>query len=229
MMKIANRADYVVTTTAVANADARRLTTVANFKAALDLETSAADDTEIASLVYRVSDLIARECGLVETAGGERPTFGNERLTATWWQTGAYRGNLLHLPWRVPVSSITSIVEDGVTLTVSTDYILKSSTPGILVRMDDGIPTAWSSAQIVGVFNAGWTLPTNVPPDVEAAAIEQMRAIWYGRDRDPNLRSESVPDVYTGTWSVGGGDTRGDAALLPQVIETMTPYWNPAR
>jgi hypothetical protein len=221
--------DLVVTTTAVASDAARALTTLANFKAAANITASTAEDSLIGQLIARTSDLLARECGLVETAGGERPTFGNEKLTATWLDGFSYRGHTLVLPWRVPATEITSVVEDGVTLVAGTDYVLVDSRPGRLLRLEDSRRSFWSAATIVVVFKAGWTLPASVPPEVEAAAIEQMRAAWFARARDPNVLSEQVPDVYSATYSVGGGETMGDDVVLPQVLTALTPYWNPAR
>jgi len=229
MPRLANRPDLVVTTTAVSAGEAnRRLTTAAIFRASTGIGV-AGDDTEIEKAIDRVSELLVRECGLVETAGGERPTFRNERLTATWYETGYCRGDVLNLPWRVPVTGLTSVVENGVTLTANTDFVQIDAKPGRLRRLSAGQPTLWSSSGIVVVFNAGWSAVTDVPPLVEAAVLEQVKAQWLARKRDPLLRSIAVPDFASASYSVGGGDSMGDAAILPQVLSAMVPYWNPAR
>lgn len=220
MSRLANTADLLATTAAVASSGARWLTTRTNVKAAMRI-TNTDYDTLIDLLIPQASALIVGGCGLAVDKAGSIPSFGLETLVATYRERGLDRGEALTLPWRVPVASITSIVEDGSTLVAGTDYELVSVRPGKIRRLTDGSPTWWSSAAIVVTFTAGWSLPGSVPPDMEAAAIEQVRAMVHAADRDPAIRSENTPDVAAVSYALPGGDTF-KGVLLPQVLANLS-------
>lgn len=226
MARMADTPDLLETTSAAASA-ARWLTTRANVKTAMRL-TSTDDDGYIDFLIPRVSALIVGACGLATDAAGAVPTFGLETLRSTFRARGCARGELLTLPWRVPVAGIAACVEDGATLVANTDFELVSTKPGKLRRLSDGYPTCWSAATIVVTFTAGWALPEAVPPDMEAAAIEQIRAMVFASRRDPAIRSESVPDVASKSYALPGGDTL-KGAIFPQVVDALAAagYLNP--
>lgn len=222
------RAPLFEVVTAAADPAARRLTTKENVKAVLR-ETGNDDDTLIDQYIDRVSARAAAFCRLAR-AGTSVPTFGAETLRATWYaESGCYYRDVdqLILPWRTPVSAISSVVEDGTTLTADTDYKLLGG--GLLQRLDSVTfaPKLWSGGKIVVVYVAGWALPGSVPVDVESAIIDQCKAAFLGTDRDPTIRSEGKPDVGTISYSVPGGDTiKGD--LLPHVQAILVPYQDPA-
>jgi hypothetical protein len=236
--------DLLETVTPVANAAARQLTTTANVKAMLGI-TDSSTDTIINSLIDRATGQMADYCKLARDVVGNRPTFGTEVLRATWYpahfhpQFGPYRGNnnpdswrrgpSLYLPWRVPISLIDSVTEDGTTLTLGTDYKFTGGFSGELKRFDgDGAtPKHWSHLEVVVQFESGWSLPASVPPEVEAACIEQVRYVFLGRQRDRSVRSEAVPDLATIAYSVPGGDVMGASGLLPDVRDALEPYRNP--
>lgn len=226
-------ADLLETTTAAAATTAARdLTTTTAVKLALKI-TVTDNDTLIAALITRASRLIADYCRLAKDAAASAPTFSRETLRATYYaDTCATRGPELFLPWRLPVSSIDSVVEDGTTLTVSTDYVLLGSMPGRLRRVSSDVATPWSAAKIVVVFKAGFsataTLSANVDPSIEAAAIEQVKGMLFGASRDPSIRSENVPDLASVSYSVPGGDVMGASVLLPAVRDMLAPWRNPA-
>lgn len=226
-------ADLLTTTTAAASTTAARdLTATATVKTALKI-TDTDSDTLIAALITRASGLIVDYCRLAPDAAGGIPTFSRETLVATWQaEVSGYRGIDLFLPWRLPVYSIDSVVEDGTTLTVSTDYVLMHSRAGRLRRVSSDAPTYWSSAKIVVTFKAGFsasaTLAANVEASLEAAAIEQVKGMLYGANRDPQIRSENVPDVGAVSFSVTGGDIMGASVLLPAVRDMLALWRNPA-
>ncbi len=214
---------------AASNTTARSLTTSANVKTALKI-ADAASDTLIDALIPRVSALVVSWCRLAADDAGSVPTFGRETLRATWQASCHGRGCDLWLPWRLPVSSIDSVTEDGTALTVTTDYVRVGARPGRLRRVSDGEPTYWSPAKIIVEFKAGFASPAadNVDATIEAAVIEQIKAMLLGADRDPAIRSVSSPDVASETYSVTGGDVMGASVLLPTVRDMLAPWRNPA-
>lgn len=226
-------ADLLQTTTPAADdATNRNLVSRATVKTALNISNTDSDAL-IDALLPRVSALIVAGCRLARDGAGSKPTFARETLTATW-HADSYmlRGSELILPWRVPVYSIDSVVEDTTTLTVTTDYLLAGSKPGRLRRVSSEVPVEWSTAKIVVVYKAGFSvttsLATNIDPTIEAAAIEQIKGMLFAADRDPAIRSESSPDLASVSYSVTGGDVMGASVLLPAVRDMLAPWRNPA-
>lgn len=209
--------------TAAADVAARRLTTAAYVAATM---TAPPSNTVLESYIDEVSAKLAQYCGLASNAGGTPPTFASEALRATWFNTSGSRDTRLLLPWRVPVTTITSVIEEGVTLVADTEYRIL---PGaMLLRLSSDTPIEWSTGKIVVLYTAGWaaTLSTNAPADIQSAVAEQVKYRAWSTDRDPALRSESEPDVYTGAWSVPGGDSIGRSGFLLQVEAAFAPYRN---
>lgn len=209
-------------TSAAATAAARRLTTAAKVQAVL-FGGGATDTALIEAMIDRVSARAARHCNLAKDAIGTPPTFGRETCRATWSADRCDREIELFLPWRVPVSTISSVVEDGVTLSAA-GYRLRGG--AILERMDGDTPVTWSSGKIVVTYVTGWQLENadQVPPDLEAAVIDQVKVAYQSRARDLTLRSEQVPDVYSATYSVAGGDSISSEGLLAHVEAALADY-----
>ena len=223
-------ADLLEVTSAAASTDAaRNLTTTASVKTALKI-TDSASDTLIDALIPRASKLIVEDCRLARSAAGEVPTFARETLRATWDITTKSRGTDLWLPWRPPLSSVTSVVDDTTTLTVSTDYVVRGSGRStFLRRVSSDVPVNWSCNKIVVTWVAGFAsvMSTNIDKDLEAAAIEQVKGMFYAANRDPAIRSESSPDLAAVSYSVPGGDVMGANVLLPSV-RSMLAGWRGA-
>ncbi len=213
---------FEVTSTEVVVAS-RRLTTAAAVRAALK-DTSSTYDTLIESIIDRVSADCVNFCNLARDIGGKQPTFVSETLRATWLITNCGRDHELLLPWRAPVTAITSVVEDGVTLT-SADYQLTAG--GILERISNDAPMPWSTGKIVVVYVAGVTAGT-IPPELEGKVIDQVKMLYLGTDRDGALRSEAVPDVYQASYGVIGGDSISESGLLKSLEHALAPYIGPA-
>ncbi|HQR87691.1 MAG TPA: hypothetical protein PLH31_00100 [Caulobacter sp.] len=206
--------------TPVSNAAARRLTTAEKVQAALRL--GSVDSTLIESIIDAVSGECVRFCNLARPATGGVPTFGQEALRATWLVTALYRGSVLILPWRTPVATVDSVVEDGTTLALNTDFRLVCG--GMLERMTDDAPVSWSPGKIVVSWTAGWSLPTEVPAELEGQVIEQVKMKYLATDRDPALRSENTPDVWSGSYAVAGGDSIGESGLLKSLEAALSPF-----
>lgn len=215
---------FEVVTPAAAGA-ARRLTTAARVRAALRV-TATSDDALIESLIDRASGMAASYCRLARDQLGAGPTFGAETLQATWYaEAGTVRrGSRLVLPWRVPVTAVDSVAEAGTTLSADADYRLMGG--GLLQRLGDDALRAWSNDKIVVVYSAGWALPDGVPAEVEGPLIEQAKLAYLGTDRDPGVRSETVPDVHQVQFNVAGGDAIGESGLLKSLESALAPFRN---
>lgn len=209
--------------TPAASAAARRLTTAAYAGATMSEPPS---DSILESYIDEVSAKAAQYCGLAIDTAMTPPTFASETLRATWFAADCYRDSKLLLPWRVPVTSITSVVENGVTLTASDDYRLIGGATLLRLCGDGETPSFWSTAKIVVVYVAGWaaTLSSNAPADLQAAVAEQVKYRALAIPRDSAIRSEAVPDVYSATYALPGGDNVGASGLLIQVEAALAPY-----
>lgn len=218
---MADRPIFEVVTPAV-SAEARRLCTVAAVEAVMedaDIPNTAA---EIEAHIDAVSAQMARLAGLAADAAGTVPTFASEVCRATWYAAPCSRGVRLLLPWRVPVTAIVSVVEDGVTLSAGTDFVLEPA--GMILRLASDCPSCWSSAKIVINFTAGWTLPSGAPPELSAACAQQVKYAIMAKDDDPALRSYTVNDIRSETFNVPGGDSITKSGLLVQVDAALAPY-----
>lgn len=223
--------DLLETVSAASSSDAERnLTTSAAVKTALRITTTDTDSL-IGDLIPRVSQLITDHCRLSRDGAGAAPTFARETLRATWYPMAATcRGPELFLPWRLPLFSVDSVVEDGASLTLGTDYVLTGARPGRLQRLSSDRPVDWSAAKIVVAFKAGFasTMSANIDKGLEAAAIEQLRGWVFGANRDPTIRSVNSPDIGAESYSVPGGDVIGNFVLYPQVRDMLAAWRNPA-
>lgn len=222
--------DLLETVLAAASSDTERnLTTSTAVKTALQIADTDSD-TLIADLIPRVSQLVTDHCRLARDAVGSKPTFARETLRATWYASvdGICRGAELYLPWRLPLHSVDSVVEDGETLTAGTDFIVTGARPVRLQRMSGDTPTEWAAAKIVVTFKAGFAsiMSGNVDKALEAACIEQMRAMVMAADRDPMIVGESVDGVGTVTYARSGGEATA-RALLPAVRDMLAAWRNP--
>lgn len=206
--------------TPTVSAVARRLTTAAKVQLALRLGTD--DTTLIESIIDAVSGECVRFANLARSASGTVPTFGQEVLRATWLSAEMDRGSVLILPWRTPIATVGSVVEDGIGLAMNTDFRLVGG--GMLERMADDTVVCWSPGKIVVSWTAGWSLPAEVPAELEGQVIEQVKMKYLATDRDPALRSENTPDVWSGSYAVAGGDSIGESGLLRSLEVALSPY-----
>lgn len=224
MPPLANAAGLLETVTSEADASKRWLTTRAAVKASL-LIGDTTKDALIDLLIPRVSALIAKECFLARDNAGGVASFARETLRATWFPTLGERGPVLALPWRVPVTEIVGVTRDDEALGEG-EYRLVSAVPGRLQFLFDGRPACWSGQKIAAEFKAGFSLPGDVPADLEAATIEQVKAMLMATDRDPAIRSVNSPDIGAESYALPGGDTF-KGMLMPQVVDAISAYRDP--
>ncbi len=196
------------------------LTTLTRAKEELGVTSSVSDGT-IASWIHEVSSQIASACGR---------TFGLERLQETFDPSGPHhwqhhyqgRSEVLRLS-RWPVTEIESITVNGVLLDPS-EYMV-DYTNGLIFRVTE----RWRG-QTVAIFKAGYELITDLPYDVEAAALRLLhyhQASSGSSGRDPFLRSKTIQDV--GQWAYfDRTQMSGKSGGLPSdVADLLQPYMVP--
>lgn len=170
------------------------LTTLATLKSELGI-TGSGSDTRLSLLITQVS-------AAIESFLDRR--LERRSVTDVFVQP---RRTLYLSAW--PVVSVTSVVENGLTLTTD-EYVIDTDagiiTPplyGVGYGSPWGYRTYWSSATVV--YTAGYILPGNVganlPGDIERAALDLAIRSFHGAGRDPTLRSEVVPGVIEQSWS----------------------------
>lgn len=204
-------------------ATSRWLVTLADLKVRLGI-TGSGDDAELARVIRARSEAIYGWCGVAADQLGRR-TLVRETMTVELLRDGDGRGTTIRLPWRIPVGAVSNIVEDGATL-LETQYRVHAMT-ALVERIDPdrSAPCCWSAGPVTITYQAGW-LPadaedpaTDLPADLQDAALQECAAAWRGRRRDPGLRSEDVPDVYSYTVAFGQGGTRD--TLLPETESVL--------
>jgi hypothetical protein len=95
--------------------------------------------------------------------------------------------------------------------------------PDFIVRHDvahldrrhriSGTLRSWSSVPIVIEYQGGFA---SIPNDVQDAAIQLVKARWFARKRDPNVRSENIEGVYQADYWYGTGP--GGPGDLPNFV-----------
>src|SRR5690606_11809829 len=96
------------------------------------------------------------------------------------------------------------------------DYELDPTT-AILSRVYAGRSAYWSAGRIVVVYSAGWAV---VPDELKQAAAMWVHSLYHRAGRDPLLRSEEVPDVYSASFAVAAD------AMPAGVAAMLDPYRN---
>ena len=156
-------------------------------------------------------------------------TFGLESVTETWrlplWKQlqPAFAAAARELKLRrFPVTVISTLAEDGVSL----DASLYESDPsvGLLWRLNEqDRRIAFQAFNRIDVaYTAGYQLPDSAPPALQQACTVLLKHRWAARDRDPTLRQESVPNVYEAQYWVGSAGENG--ALPPEVVDLVNPF-----
>lgn len=177
-------------------------------------ETSTTYDTQIDTHIHQESARIVGYCNR---------EFASEKVTDKFRPARARCVEALWLS-RVPVGTIHSVVVDGETVDAA-EYEVDAPS-GELWRLDtSGYRTYWSWSTLIAVqHTSGYTLLTTLPHDVERACIEQVKAQFRSRLRDPTVRSENAPGLGQMAYSVPGGDSFGSSGLTLAVEGMLAPY-----
>jgi hypothetical protein len=74
---------------------------------------------------------------------------------------------------------------------------------GQLTRIDlDGYARKWPGLPLTVQYQAGFT---TIPPPLQDCAIQLVKARWFARQRDPNVKSENIEGVYSASYQFGTG------------------------
>jgi uncharacterized phiE125 gp8 family phage protein len=195
------RSRVVVTT----EANETKLTTLARVKAELGI-TDGSKDTILNYKIDEASSDIEAYLGY---------SVKRETVTEEFWQSlSQWEEPEYLLLDRTPVGSITSVTVDGVAVE-STEYRLDSET-GALFRLDSsGYPTRWCIAKLASiVYAGGYLLPgesgRNLPPAIEAAAVDLVQSFWFAKGRDGLVKEEEIPGVLRQSFWVGAVGQAGE-------------------
>src|ERR1043165_7073090 len=180
-----------VITTVITPATDFDLTTVEYVLDDLD-EDDSSSETLIKRWITQASKAAARYCKRVFVVETVKDEFWTRR--GDYWTRMQTRcDSILQLSrWPIKAGTTPTVVEDGVTLTATTDFRINFDT-GQLLRMDgSGNAIEWRGRVIAVTYDAGYE---TIPEDLADAVLRLVRARWFARGRDPNLRQESIPDL----------------------------------
>jgi hypothetical protein len=160
------------------------LTTVAAVKAFGNITTSA-DDSLLAALVGRASDIIRGYCARDITQGAYVETIdggGSSAWMATQW----------------PVTAVSSVTVNGNAIPASTG----PTTGGYAFSPDKVVLRGYrfdrGALNVTIAYTAGMAI---VPDEIEHVAILTALDAYRGRERDGAIRSESEPGVYSASYA----------------------------
>lgn len=189
------------------------LLTAAELRAAAGLAVGdTSQDTTLTALGLQVSATLARRCGVADD-GVNVPTLLSETCSEVFRLPK--KREQIRLARR-PVSAITSVVEEGTTLT-GTDYEVSKPT-GLFSRIAGDRPICWPCGKITVVYVAGLASAT---PDLKLAASKLTTALFTETARDPSLKRERVDDISEREYWVSPSD---DPLLTAEIDDLLTPY-----
>lgn len=196
-------------------ASSRALLTIEQLRAVAGV-TGNAQDAVLEDIGLRVSDQIAEFCRVA--GDGVTPvTLLRETVVETFRLNESVDSLLLA---RRFVSSVSSVVEDGVT--TETDEYEVDPGAGILYRLYDDERVYWPAGKIVVTYVAGFA---TVPSALVTAAMRLVQLSLSQTSRDPlarseRIRTEGVEEIQTDYW-VGPLD---NAAIPSDVADLLSPY-----
>lgn len=179
-------------------------------------------DTQLKRLNSAVAATLTAECKIA-AASAVQATLRSETLTE---ELRPLYTRLRHEPApsvlqlaRRPIISVTSVVENGVTLD-DTGYRIQGS-KGQIIRLSAGNDGHWAYAPITATYVAGWA---TVPDLLKQAAERLARDWWFESQRDPSLKSKEIAGIgsFAYRWS-----STSDAALPQDVLDLLAEYRNP--
>lgn len=182
------------------------LTTVAKVKDRLGI-TVATFDTKIGLMIAEASAFCAHYCDRV---------FARETVSEAFRLADDVDALILS---RYPVVSITSTTVNGEVL--AAEYYELDKEKGLLYRLSGSSRICWPDARLSTIlYVAGYTLPTDVPKDLEEACIELVKSAYSASTRDPMAKRIEIPDVETIDYWVGGIGEKS-FGLPPKVKTTL--------
>jgi uncharacterized phiE125 gp8 family phage protein len=197
--------------TVVTPADTYDLTVLATVKSRLGI-TDDGEDATLSDFIVKQSRVAAKWCGRV---------FAREDLQEVFRRVA--RDSLTLARW--PVTTISSIVADDVTLTAD-DWEMDAASGQVFRLSSNGDRRRWWARKITVLYTAGYALLEELPDDIEEAVILMIAGAYAERGKDPAVKSETVDGIgKTDFWV---GDVPGEFVRgLPLAIASMLePYIN---
>lgn len=181
------------------------LTTITTAQREMDLDQ--ADLDGVPELIAAASEIVAQHCGRLNAA--KQSEFGAQTVVQT--ERGVSRDCIVLDRDLKP--AITSVVEDGATLTAA-DYELDGS---LLYRLSDDTRTAWCAEKVVITYTTGWTLLGGMPQPIEQATLKTLAALIAGRGENPMERRYD-----NGLVSILYRDAVG--GMPPEAAQLLAPW-----
>lgn len=210
-------APIVTVTTAAETYD---LTTLARVKLELGI-TDGSKNELLTDLIKETSAIISEYCGRVfasETVEEKFFPFRDDEPRVI----SAGPKKLQVARW--PISAVASLTENGTVLVEDTDFIVDYKN-GQLIRLGgDGYPGLWPTSPIVVDYTGGYLLLPSLPRGIERACIEFVRLKYYATKRDPLVKQESIPEVYSATYAVS---ETGAAPIPPSIAGLIAIHRTP--
>jgi hypothetical protein len=199
--------------TVTTEAESQDLTALGTVKAELGILDGSKDEP-LTTFIHQASAIAARYCNRV---------FGQETVTETFRLVGCRPSLSLT---RYPVASVSSVIEGptGSTTTLDTDEYEVDADSGLLYRLSDDCRIDWSATKYVVTYAGGYELLADLPQDIERGVIEIVKLLYHAAARDPLVKSESVSDLGSQDFWVGGF---GNDALPPKVTALLDYYRRP--
>lgn len=214
------------------------LLTIDELRAAAGVTDDSRDD-ELLALADQIYEQLAIFCKL-RRDGIIPPTFRVETVKDTfrllrWHENPSPEVLVLS---RRPIISITSVVEDDVTLTSVTDFEF-NSIAGLLARVNNDYPWRWHYHKVVVTYTAGWeTVPAALKMAAQALFKDQLSAGASSSiaSASGNLTEIEVPGVLrkrfdtrsssSSSSSDSGSDSAALASVSAQIRALLGPYIN---
>lgn len=192
--------------TVVDSADSYDLTVLETVRAELGI-TDHSEDVNLTRWIRQASGAISAYCG--------GRVFAKETVSETFRAESCVNALILS---RTPIASVTSVDENGSTLD-ATEYEVISGT-GLLRRLSNDALAYWSHGKITVVYSGGYTLLTDLPYEIERAAIVLVTQYRASAQRDPQLRSESSDGLGSSSYFDGAYN----GGMAPEVRGLLSGY-----
>lgn len=195
------------------------LLTAAELRTAIGLTAAdGSQDTKLNEIGPRAFAAITRACR-VAADGIKVPTLRAETCVDTYRFKSMQTSLVLT---RRPIASITSVVENDVTLE-ATDFE-REDAAGILKRLSGDAFTRWPCGKLVVTYVAGWA---TVPAELKDIAARLVNTYYLSGGDDPMVKSIDVPGVYSEQRWV---DKEADAGMPDDIMAALerggfVNYW----
>jgi len=207
-----------IITTVIEPAETYDLVSLSDVKTELGI-TGTTDDAWLSSVIERASAAAAQYCNRVFAAETVKDEFWPQRDGYPWIIPGGIAPLQLT---RWPVSAVDSVLENSVALSAPSDYRVDAA-PGRLIRIGgEGYPRKWPAWPISVQYIAGFA---TIPYDIQDAVVRMVKSRWFQRKRDPLLRQEDIPGVYSATYWVDASSSSG--AITPDISDLLDNYRSP--